>query len=514
MESARPALAGKPTSVWMDTAPHTTYPAQPHDVSVDVCVIGGGITGLTAAALLKHAGLTVAVCELNRVAAGVTGYTTAKITALHGLIYDQITSSFGSEGARAYAEANQAGLELIARWVGERSIDCDFRRRPAFTYAESFRDARKIEKEVEAARAAGLRAEYVKQVDLPWEVAGAIRLDDQAEFHPRRYLLDVAGTIDGQGSYIFERTRATGVDEGSPCRVRTEHGEVIAEQVILASHYPTLDRGLFFARLSPERSYALGARIRGDVPQGMFLSTESPSHSVRAHPLADGELVIIGGESHKTGQGGDTLERYGALEDWARERFEVETIDYRWSAQDCMPADGIPYVGALTPASKRVFTATGYRKWGMTNGTAAAIMLADRVVGRDNPWAEVFDSNRFKPVASAPKLLKENVNVGLHFFADRLSPPDVRSLDELGAGEGGIVSHEGEKVAAYRDEEGGLHAVSPICTHLYCQVKFNAGERSWDCPCHGSRYDMDGRVLEGPAVNDLERREIRAPEPG
>jgi Rieske Fe-S protein len=290
--------------------------------------------------------------------------------------------------------------------------------------------------------------------------------------------------------------------------VRTEAGgEVSAGAVVIATHYPTLDRGLFFARLSAERSYALGLRARGPAPDGMFLSTESQPHSVRSAPYDGGELLIVGGESHKTGTGGDTTERYIALEAWARERFDVEAVEYRWSAQDAMPADGIPYVGKLSPIARSVWTASGFRKWGITNGAAAAIMLADAIEGRENPWAATFDSNRFKPLAAAPQLLKEQISVGAHFFGDRLAPPDARSLDELAPGEGGIVKVGGEKVAAFRDEDGVVHAVSAICTHLYCQLSFNAAERSWDCPCHGSRFATDGSVIQGPAVNPLERKE-------
>jgi glycine/D-amino acid oxidase-like deaminating enzyme/nitrite reductase/ring-hydroxylating ferredoxin subunit len=498
------------TSLWMATAPHTTYPALDAPLTVDVCVLGGGITGLTAALLLKQAGRRVAVVEADRVGTGVTGYTTGKVTALHGLVYDRLRSSFGADGARRYAQANRAGLELVARWVRERAIDCDFRRRAALTYTEDAGELQTLEREVEAARDAGLEAELVADVDLPWSPPGAVRLADQAEMNARRYVLALAGAVPGDGSHVFERTRATGVEDAEPCRVRTDRGiDVEAGEVVVATHYPTFDRGLFFARLSPERSYAIAVRARGPLPRDMYLSTESPSHSVRTAGDADGaELLVLGGESHKTGQGGDTEERYERLEAWARERFDVEEVRYRWSTQDCMPADGVPYVGRYSPVSRHLWVASGYRKWGLTNGTAAALMLADAILEQPNPWLELFDANRFKPLAAAPTLVKENVNVGAHFFGDRLAAPDARSLEELGPGEGGIVRVDGDRVAAYRDEDGTVHALSPTCTHLYCHVKFNAAERSWDCPCHGSRFAPDGTVIQGPAVHDLERREL------
>jgi glycine/D-amino acid oxidase-like deaminating enzyme/nitrite reductase/ring-hydroxylating ferredoxin subunit len=503
-----PKPSGRPTSVWMDTAPHTTYPPLDESLTVDACVVGGGILGLLTADLLKRAGRTVALLEADRVATGVTGYTTAKVTVLHGLIYDQVRSRFGDQGARHYAEANDAGLALIADRVADGGIECDFRRRPALTYALEADGLDALRDEVEAAQAAGLAADLVDDVDLPWEVAGAVRLDDQAEFHPRRFLLAVADAVHGGGSHVFERTRVTDVDDGDPCRVRTDTGaEVTAGAVVIATHYPTLDRGLFFARLAAERSYAIGIRARRAAPVGMYLSTESPSHSLRAAPYDGGELLIVGGESHKTGTG-DPVARYAALEAWARERFDVESVEYRWSAQDAMPADGIPYVGKLSPIARRVWTASGFKKWGITNGAAAAIMLSDAILGRENPWAATFDSNRFKPLAAAPALLKEGISVGARFFGDRLAPPDVRSLDRLAPGEGGIVKVDGDRVAAFRDDDGVVHALSAICTHLYCQVAFNAAERSWDCPCHGSRFATDGSVIQGPAVSPLERKEL------
>jgi glycine/D-amino acid oxidase-like deaminating enzyme/nitrite reductase/ring-hydroxylating ferredoxin subunit len=498
-----PHLSGKATSVWMDTAPHTTYPALTEALSVDVCVIGGGICGLTAAVALKEAGATVALIDMHRVGAGVSGYTTAKVSALQGTAYQTVTSKHDPDTARVYAEANVAALEWIADRVERDGIDCDFRRKPAYTYAEEAGELSDVEQEVEAAQAAGLAAEFVSETELPW-AAGAVRLPDQAEFHARKYMLDLAGQIPGGGSHVFERTRALGVKGGT---VTTDQGDIEAGHVLVTTHYPFLDRGLFFARLSPERSYALGVLVRGESPQGMYLSAGSPSWSVRATPYEGREMLIIGGQGHKTGQS-EVADRYAALERWARERFDVESVEYRWGAQDTMPADMLPYVGGVTPGNDTVLTATGFKKWGMTNGTMAALILTDRVLGRENPWAATFDSNRFTPIASAPKLVKENVNVAAHFFGDRLASMGNGTVDDLAPGEGAVVKAGGEKVAAYRDADGVVHAVSPVCTHLYCEVKFNSGDISWDCPCHGSRFGIDGTVLEGPATVDLEIKVI------
>jgi Rieske Fe-S protein len=347
----------------------------------------------------------------------------------------------------------------------------------------------------------------VEEVPLSIPTAGAVRFVDQAEFHPVRFLADVAEAVARGGGRIFEYTRALRVNDGIPCRVETGGATITADHVVVATHFPFADRGLFFARQHPERSYCIAARIEGPPPEGMFISAGSPTRSIRSHPIGNEELLIVGGEGHKVGQGGPTAPRYRALEDFATRHFPVTSIEYRWSSQDNMPVDGVPFIGRLAPFQKRLWVATGFMKWGLTNGTAAGMILTDLIGGRPNPWAELFDSTRFKPLASAKELVKENANVGVHFVGDHLGRPDVRSVDELAPGQAGIVRRGAGKVAAYREDDGTLHAVSAVCTHLGCQVKWNEAERSWDCPCHGSRFDPTGRVIQGPAVKDLEQKE-------
>lgn len=492
--------------MWIDTSKTPGYPSLDRELSVDVAVLGGGITGLSTALMLKRAGLTVAVVEATTIGSGVTGHTTAKLSSLHGLAYDRISSSFGQEAARAHGEANQVGLEWIAGLIEEEGIDCDFRRKPNYTYASSNDELSDIEKEVEAAQSAGLPASYTDETDLPYAVAGAIRFDDQAEFHPRRFVLALAALIPGDGSHVFEHTRATAVSDGKPCRVDTTGHSLTAEHVVLATHFPFLDRGLYFARMHPERSYALGLRVRGDTPQGMYLSAGQPTRSIRSHPVDGGELLIVGGEGHKTGQGGDTAERYRRLEAFARDHWDVQSVEYQWASQDNESVDGLPYIGAFGPLSKHLYIATAFKKWGLAQGVAAGMIIEDLILARDNAWASLYDPNRFKPLASAKDFAKENSNVGMRFLGDRLTKRGGRDANGLAPGEGDIAHLDGERVAAFRDDDGVLHAVSPLCTHLYCQVNWNSGDRSWDCPCHGSRFSPDGEILHGPAVKPLERK--------
>jgi glycine/D-amino acid oxidase-like deaminating enzyme/nitrite reductase/ring-hydroxylating ferredoxin subunit len=497
-------------SVWIATTEESGFPALEEPADVDVAVLGAGIAGLTTALLLKNAGLRVAVVEMDGVSRATTGHTTAKVSAQHGLIYDTLSSKFGQDGARAYAEANVAAVDLVETLVREHRIECDWDRRPAYAYTEQESQVSQIEKEVEAAKTAGLPASYTEETDLPWPVKAALRFDDQAQFHPRRYCLALARLIDGDGSRVFEQTRALDVDDGSPCVVKTDRHEVRAAYVVLATHLPFLDRGAFFAKCHPEREYVLGVALEQPAPRGMYISVEQPTRSVRQHPFDGGELLILGGNSHKTGQDDDTQRHYKALEEFAGERFAVRSIEYRWSTQDHMPVDQLPYIGKLRRRSDRLYVATGFKKWGMTSGTIAGVVISDQILGRDNPWSELFNPNRVKPLASASAFVKENVNVARRFVGDRITQRAPVSPDELAPGEGQVTSVGRKQIAVSRDSDGTLHAVSARCTHMGCIVNWNPAERTWDCPCHGSRFGTDGEVIEGPAVEALEGRELPA----
>jgi len=493
-------------SLWVGTTEETQYPQFTGRLSVDVAVIGAGIAGLTAAALLKASGATVAVIEAGRIAAGATGYTTAKVTSLHGLVYNQLLQDRGEVQARMYAEANQAGLERIAQFVEESSIDCDFRRAAAYTYTTDPAQRPTIEAEVRAAQRLGLPASFSETTELPFPVQGAVRFDNQAWFHPRKYCLALARQIDGDGSHVFEMTRAVGVQEKRECLVETESGSILAGHVIVATQVPFILRGLFPARMSPSRSYAMAVKVAGAMPEGMYISLETPVRSLRPHGV-DGGWLLVGGESHQVGADADTRRHYDALEAWAKQHFDVQAVEYRWSAQDYFPVDDVPYVGRATSGSQRTFVATGFKKWGMTNGTAAAMMISDAILERRNPWAELFDATRIDAKRAAKSFLDVNNEVVKHFITDRLGMTRARSVDSLAPSEGGIVKKGSRTVAAYRDENGALHVVSPTCTHLGCIVQWNSAETTWDCPCHGSRFDTEGAVIQGPAVKDLEKIE-------
>lgn len=495
-------LAGKPTSLWLDTTPTTDFPPLPGGEAVDVAVLGGGIAGLTAARQLLKAGKSVVVVEARRIIADVTGHTTAKITALHNLIYHQLIEMFGEAKARLYGQANLAAIEHIAATVQEMGIDCDFLRTEAYTYAETAGEAARVRKEAEALGQLGLPGALVFETPLPYPVTAAVRMENQARFHPRKYLLAVAEDFVKNGGLLFEETRVLNYADGDPCEVETERGNLRARDVIVASHFPLSDRSFYSTRLSPNASYVVAVRLREPAPPGMFITTDS-SHSLRSHPGPDGELWLVGGEGHKAGQGGDTVARYERLEEWARANFPVQSVEYRWSTQDNWTVDHLPYIGRATPAAKHCWVATGFGGWGMTNGTVSGLLLSDLILGRENPWADVFDPNRL-PLKSVGSFVSQNVDAVSHLVGDRFEPG---AEETLAPGEGAILETDDGKLAVYKDEAGISHRLSPICTHLGCTVAWNPAEKTWDCPCHGSRFATDGAVLHGPAVQPLERKD-------
>jgi glycine/D-amino acid oxidase-like deaminating enzyme/nitrite reductase/ring-hydroxylating ferredoxin subunit len=496
--------------LWLDTAPSTTYGALngAQLAGIDVAVIGGGIAGLTTALLLKRDGARVAVLEAGRVGTGVTGCTTAKVSALQSTILSTVASRHGRETAAIYAAASLAGVERLASLAASEQIACKLERRAAFTYALEQSERPAVEREFTAARDAGLEVDWEETFGLPFATYGAVRLSAQVQMQPVLYAQGLGAAVAGDGSHVFERSRVLDVRPGRPCRVRTEHGSLVADQVVVASHYPLLDRGLYFARLKPERSYCVAARLASGAPSApMAISAGSNSRSVRAF----GSLQIVGGEGHPAGAFTSRPQRYERLEAFAREHWDVAEVTHRWSAHDLVPYDHLPMIGPYLPRSSRLWVNTGFMKWGLSSATFGAMILADAIAGRRSEWATTFSPTRLSPRSAA-----EAAGLGLKFsrdfVGDRLLPPSSRSAERVALGEARVVPDGLGKRGIYHAQDGRLHSVSLRCTHLGCLLRFNSAERSWDCPCHGSRFGVDGSVLEGPATTPLDHRVERRSE--
>ncbi|MFH9613512.1 FAD-dependent oxidoreductase [Streptomyces pratensis] len=509
--TTRDALPGMADSFWMTTAPGTPWPALEADASADVVVIGAGMAGLSTAWELTAAGRKVIVLEADRVAAGVTGYTTAKLTAAHSLVYERLRRTRGRDSARRYAGSQQAAVERVASVAAELGVDCDFERASALTFTTDPGERAAFEAEADAAAEAGLDADFVTETDLPFTVAAAVRVAGQAQFHPRKYLLALADDITARGGVIHERTRVTGLSEGSPCTVTTERGTTVtARDVVVATHYPVFDRALHFARLSPRRELVVAAPLPvSQAPKHMYITDDMGKRSVRTAPLGeDLRLLIVTGESFTPGTG-DTGERFRRLDAWMHEHFAVGPTSYRWAAQDNDVSDGVPLIGPYHPGAHHVYVATGFGGWGMSGGAMAGQLLASTLTGAEPEWAGLYDPRRlWSTLREGTALLKQQAEVARHFVGDRMNTTHVDSVSEIAPGSGAVVRVEGRRCAVYRDEDGTAHAVSARCTHLGCLVAFNEAETAWECPCHGSRFGIDGEVLQGPAVRPLSPRKI------
>ncbi|MEX0797029.1 MAG: FAD-dependent oxidoreductase [Acidimicrobiia bacterium] len=483
------------------------YPEPSGNHRVDVVVVGGGITGLTTALLAQRAGASVAVVERNRIGTGTTGHSTGKVTSQHGLIYHDLLDRHGPNVAGTYAEANQWAVGMVSELAAELAPEAEFQSSPAIVFTTDPEATKPLESEYAASLRLGLPSSLTSDCDLPFDVALCLLFEDQGLVHPARYCDGLAREISERGGLIFEETSATGLTEDSErVVVSTRQAELTGAKAVVATLLPFVDRAGFFAKTRPGRTYGIAALLRDRPPHGMYISSGSPKISLR--PWGERGLIIIG-EGHAPGHPDATPGRWGELERWARENFDVESFEYRWSSQDYETFDGLPLVGRA-PRMSRTYVATGFGKWGLTNGTVAAAILSDLVTGASNRWQTAFEATRLPGLTGVKNLLAFNAKVGKELVIgtiSRLSPTD---LEDLPRGDARLVEFDGKTVGAYRDAGGDVHAVSLTCTHLGCTVAWNDAERSWDCPCHGSRFSMEGEVLEGPATEDLEKYTLEA----
>jgi glycine/D-amino acid oxidase-like deaminating enzyme/nitrite reductase/ring-hydroxylating ferredoxin subunit len=472
-------------------------------ISAEVAIVGAGITGITLALLLQKSGVDVVVLDANPVGYGVSGLNSGHLTTmLLDLKFKNIISAFGEDATRAVTLGLAESLDLIEQFVSDYRLDCDFKRLSGYLYTEKSSELAGLQEEFDCAAKAGLQVNRTFNVPLPFAVEEAVQVSNQAIFHPLKYVQGLAQAFKQNGGRIFEHSRVLSVGNETTyggIQITTESGAVSARDVVLATHTPIGFRPASQTRLEAYRSYIIGFRTDDPVGDALFWDTEEPYHYMRMVQDEQGPLIILGGEDHRTGERRDTERCFQNLESYARTHFNLKSVDYRWSAQLYNPADNLPYIGKLS----EVYIATGYSGEGLTFGTLAAQIIHDELVGRHNNCSEILSPSRTKPLAAASGFLAENMGTLAHFVGDRLRKAEVSDPQQIPVGEGAICSLEGNKVAIYHGSEGVFHYLSPVCTHMNCIVGWNSAEKSWDCPCHGARFDASGHVLNGPAVVDL-----------
>ena len=516
-----PSDSGSTTSVWMTTSDALELPPLKQDIRAGVCVIGAGIAGMTTAYLLARAGRAVVVIDDGPVGGGETGRTTAHLSNALDDRYYQIERLHGPYGAQIAAESHTAAISRIESIASQEDIDCDFERVDGFLFLGGDSNRDELERELDAAHRAGLHE--VELVDRAppefWNTGPALRFPRQAQFHPLKYLNGLARAIIRDGGQIFSHAHADQIVDGEPCQVTTSDGHVItADNVVVATNSPVNDWVILHTKQAAYRTYVIGARVpRGSIPRALYWDTADPYHYVRLHEVDSRvdsaqleDILIVGGEDHKTGQEDDADRRFKSLEDWTRERFPmVRSIDFRWSGQVMEPLDYMAFIGKNPGTDQHIYIVSGDSGNGMTHGTIAGILLTDLILGRKNPWTELYDPSR-KKIRATPQFVRQALNVAVQ-YADWATGGDVDSVDKIEPGSGAVLRRGAKKIAAYKDNQGTVHLRSAVCTHLYCIVDWNSAEKTWDCPCHGSRFDPYGKVINGPAITPLGEVEAEAP---
>lgn len=495
-------------SLWEAISTRTiTYPELSKDLEVDVAIIGGGITGITAASHLIKAGKKVAIIEAHKIGGVTTGYSTGNLYIETQPFYQHIVSKFDFETGKAIAHSRKFAIDFIEKNVKGKNINCNFSRRPWYGYTADH-ERISLDKEVELLKKMEIDIEYVNELPLAFKFKKAVLMRNQARFNPLQYVISMAEDLSKQGCMIFENTRVIDIDEKEFCTLSTANAKIKAKKVLMATHTPV---GINLSQMftAPYRSYVVSVRVKDNhYPEGHFWDLDRPPHATCTHAVSgnDPELLMVAGSHHKVGQSKNTIEHFQELEKFLRDHFPVSEIAYQWSAQHYQSADNVPYIGLASRTAKHTYIATGYFADGLVYGTLAGIIIGDLILENKNPLTETYWSNRFDPIASLAFIAKENTNVFFEYLKD-YPYCSVKNYDDIKPGEGKIVEINREKCAVSRDANNKLHIVSAVCTHMKCIVGWNNAERTWDCPCHGSRFTHSGKVIEGPAKTDLENKQ-------
>lgn len=498
------------------------YPKLTEEKEADIVIVGGGLSGLTTAYYLTKEGENVILLEKNKICNHTSGNTTAKITSQHGLFYSYLIQSLGKTYAKQYLDANEEAIKNIANIIEEEKIECDFEWQDAYIFTQKNEEIKKIKKEVQSLKELDFDAEFVENIDVPFKekeskedkehinvqkkVLGAIKFKKQAQFNPCLYAQGLANKIEERNGKIYENTKVVDIKkEANNYEIITEETKIKAKNVVIATHYPIINApGFYFMKMYQDTSYLIAVETKEELFDGMYINSENPTVSLRTAKYGDKRILLVGGMDHKTGAKIDLKNSYKRLEEVAKQIYPDSKVLFRWNTEDCIPLDKIPYIGEFSNLWPNAYVATGYKKWGMTSSNVAANIIVDKILGKENPYEDVFKSTRLKPIKNYEELGNMLKEVSYSLVFNKLEKID-EYIKDVKQGEGKIVEIEGRKVGVYRSEEGNVYAIKPYCSHLGCELSWNNLDKTWDCPCHGSRFTYEGKSIYDPSIKDLER---------
>ena len=504
-------------SYWLESVNKHESKKIDKNYTADVCIIGAGICGLSTGYYIAKKGLKVIILDRDGIGEKTSGHTTAKITVQHGLIYDYLINTYGINYALKYFEANKKAISNIKQIIDDEKIDCDFEYQSNFVYTFDKNEIQKIENEVSAINAleayctGNKYASFATCTELPFKIAGGVKTKEQAQFHPVKYMIGLANAIENNGGLIFTNTLVDDVKMGDDCYISySGEYEIRSKYVVIATHYPFINfPGFYFSKMYQVSSYAIAIETEKRLFDGMYINTKEPYYSFRTIKNRDKRLLILSGGNHKTGYAPESSLNYGYgyLEEEAKKLYPDCKILYKWNTRDCVTLDKIPYIGEYSHIMPNMYVATGFNKWGMTSSNVAANIIKDKILGIENNYADIFDSTRVKPIKNRTELKNMVKQVAKSFVTNRLKVPK-EDLSSIKNDNGGIIKVNGLNIGIYKNSDGAVFAINPTCTHLGCLLTWNNLDKTWDCPCHGSRFDYMGKNLYDPAFKDLEKYDL------